>query len=85
MARLLSSVGCMSAWYSEGQRFDPRVRQNTGHEIVSTAILSLPLIQVAVLSYWRKDVHLVLVDCLGSLPRNSVDRLTDGASSARPP
>ena len=29
------------------------------------------------MSYWRKDVHLVLVNCLGSLPRNSVVRLTD--------
>ena len=31
----------------------------------------------AVVSYWQKDVHLVLVNCLGSLPRNSVVRLTD--------
>ena len=31
----------------------------------------------AVVSYWRKDVHLVLVNCLGNLPRNSVVRLTD--------
>ena len=33
-----------------GLRFDPRVRQHScmeiGHEIISTAILSLPLIQV---------------------------------------
>ena len=49
-----------------------------GHEIISTAILSLPLIQVgAIVSYWRKDVHLVLVNHLGSLPRNSLIRLTD--------
>ena len=27
--------------------------------------------------YWRKEVHLVLVNHLGSLPRNSVVRLTD--------
>ena len=33
----------------------------------------------AVVSYWRKYGHLVLVNCLGSLPRNSVDRLTDRA------
>ena len=44
-----------------------------GHEIISTAILSLPLIQVGQLY----DVHLVLVNRLGSLPRNSVVRLTD--------
>ena len=33
----------------------------------------------AVVSYWRKYVHLVLVNRLGglSLPRNSVVRLTD--------
>ena len=30
----------------------------------------------AVVSYWRKDVHLVLVNRLESLPRNSVDRST---------
>ena len=33
----------------------------------------------AVVSYWRKYVHKVLVNCLGglSLPRKSVVRLTD--------
>ena len=33
----------------------------------------------AVVSYWRKYVHEVLVNCLGglSLPRKSVGRLTD--------
>ena len=31
----------------------------------------------AVVSYWRKDVHQVLVKRLGGLPRNSVVRLTD--------
>ena len=31
----------------------------------------------AVVSYWRKDVLFVLVNHLGSLPRNSVVRLTD--------
>ena len=31
----------------------------------------------AVVSYCQKDVHLVLVNCLGSLPRNSVVKLTD--------
>ena len=28
-------------------------------------------------SYWRKDVHLVLVNYLGSLPRNSVTIVVD--------
>ena len=31
----------------------------------------------AVVRYWRKDEHLVVVNCLGSLPRNSVVRLID--------
>ena len=31
----------------------------------------------AVASYWRKDVYFVLVNRSGSLPRNSVVRLTD--------
>ena len=46
-----------------------------GHEIISTAILSLSPIQVTG-SYQllQKDVHLVLVN---RLPRNSVVRLTD--------
>ena len=35
-------------------------------------ILSILLIQVAVASYWRKYVNLVLVNCLKSLHRNSV-------------
>ena len=30
-----------------------------------------------VISYWRKEVHLTLVGRLGSLPRNSVVRLTE--------
>ena len=40
---------------------------------------SLPSIDPrrAVVSYWQKNGHLVLVNCLGGLPRNSVDRLTD--------
>ena len=49
-----SWVGCASAWYSDGRGFDPPVRQHSfvdiGHEIISTAILSLPLIRVGQLS-----------------------------------
>ena len=49
--------------------FDPQVRQNSfveiSHEIVSTAILSLPLIQIGQLSVaGEKDVHKVLVTLL---------------------
>ena len=85
MTRRASSVGCSFAWYADGRKFDPHVQQHSsveiGHEIISTAILSLPLIQEGQLfvSYWRKNVHLVLVNCLGGLPSNSVDRLTDRA------
>ena len=33
----------------------------------------------AVVSYWRKNVHQVLVNWLGGFPRNSVVRVTDRA------
>ena len=43
------SVGCASAWHADGRGFNPRVRQHSfveiGHEIISTAILSQPLIK----------------------------------------
>ena len=49
-----SSVGCASDWYSGGFEFDPPVWQlsfvEIRLEIISTAILSLPLIQVGQLS-----------------------------------
>ena len=49
-----SLVGCASAWYVDGHRFDPRVQQHSfveiSHEIISAAILSLPLIQEGQLS-----------------------------------
>ena len=73
-----SSVGCASAWHEDGRRFDIRTRfcgcdwnHFYGHSL-PTADSS-----TAVVSYWRKDVHLVLDSCLGSLHRNSVVRLTD--------
>ena len=34
---------------------------------------------VASTTYWRKDVHLILVNGLGSLPKKSVVKLTDGS------
>ena len=50
-----SSIGCTSTWYADGHRFDPRVRQHSfmefDHEIISTAILSFPLIQEGQLSF----------------------------------
>ena len=45
-----SSVGCAAAWYAHSHGFDDSVRQHsfveTDHEIISTAILPLPLIQL---------------------------------------
>ena len=35
----------------------------------------------AVVSYWRKNVHQVLVNSLGCLPRNSVDSLIERAQN----
>ena len=68
-----SSVGCTSAWHADGHGFYPRVRQYSfieiGFEIISTVADS----RRAVVSYWRKDVPLVLVNHLGlSLPRSVV-------------
>ena len=41
-------------WTADGRGFDPRVRQHSfvevGHGIISTAIISMPLIQVGQLS-----------------------------------
>ena len=73
-------VRCAIDWYSGGWGFDHWSGHIRGPLVkiwsrISTAILSLLLIQVG--SYWRKYGHLVLDNCLGSLPRNSVDRLTD--------
>ena len=83
VAGLAISVGWASAWYADGSRFDPPVWQNSfvdiGHKIISTAILPPTADSSrAVVSYWRQDVHYVLLNRLGlSLPRKSVVRLTD--------
>ena len=49
-----SSVGSVSAWHTSGPDFDPQVRHilpwRFGHEIISTAILPLPLIREEQLS-----------------------------------
>ena len=68
-----------------------RVEQSVGHLTRKSDVLdSIPRLphtfvspsadsRGAVVSYWRKYVHEVLVNCLGglSLPRRSVVRLTD--------
>ena len=54
LARPARSIGCATAWHVDSCRFDPLVRQHSfleiGHEIISTAILPVPLIQVGQLS-----------------------------------
>ena len=53
-----SSVGCTSSWYADGRGFDPSVRQHSfveiGHEIISTSVLPLTLIQVGQVSVTGK-------------------------------
>ena len=70
-----SSIGCASAWYADGSGIDPHFRRHYFVELPFSPADS----RRAVVSYWRKNVHLVLVNCLGGLPRNNVDRLTDRA------
>ena len=64
------SVGCMSDWRLGGCGFDPcRGRQHSvveiDHEIFSTVILSLPLIQEGQLSVSGERMCTILVNCLG--------------------
>ena len=71
-------VVCESAWYSGGQWFDPPARQHSfvqiGHEIISTTILSLPVIQAGQFSVTGESITL----SLRSKPvPESVDSLTD--------
>ena len=44
-----SSIGSVAAWHASGPEFDPHIRHilswRIGHEKISAAILSLPLIQ----------------------------------------
>ena len=53
-----SLIRCASPWYADGCGFDPHVRQNSfvkiGNELISVAILSLPLIQEGQLSVTDK-------------------------------
>ena len=46
-----------------------------GHSLISAAS------RRGVVSYWRTNGHLVLINCLGGLPENSVARLTDRAQN----
>ena len=63
------SVGCASDWRPGGRGFDPRRgRQHSfveiDHEIFSTVILSLPLIQEGQLSVSGKRMYTILVNRL---------------------
>ena len=74
----------MQSAHASGPEFDLHVRHilswRLDHENISTAILALLLIQEEqFVSYWRKNVHKVLVNSIGDLPRNSVVRVTDHA------
>ena len=70
-----------SAWHADGRGFDPWVRQHSfvkiGQKMISTVILSLPLIQVGQLSVTGERMCTVLINRLGSLLRNYVVRLID--------
>ena len=69
LAGLGGSVGCRSNWRPEGRGFDPRQgRQHSfveiDHEIISTVILSLPLIQEGQLSVSGERMCTILVNRL---------------------
>ena len=69
VAGLGGSVGCASDWRPGGRGFDPqRGRQHSfleiDHEIFSTVILSLPLIQEGQLSVSGEGMCTILVNCL---------------------
>ena len=77
------SIGSVSSWHASGPQFDPHIRHRYsfletwswknfyGHSPFSADS------RRAVVSYWRKNVRYVLVNCLEGLPRNNVVRVTD--------
>ena len=69
LAGLGGAVGCTSGWRPGGRGFDPRRgRQHSfveiDHEIFSTVILSLPLIQEGQLSVSGEKMCTILVNRL---------------------
>ena len=67
LAGLSGSVGCASDWRPEGCGFDPRRGRQLSleeihHEIFSTVILSLPLIQEGQLSVSGERMYSTLVN-----------------------
>ena len=68
LAGLGGSVGCTSDWRPGGRGFNPRQgRQHSfveiDHEMFSTVILSLPLIQEGLLSVSGERMCTILVNC----------------------
>ena len=77
-----SAIGSVFAWHASGPKFDPHVRHILswrlahGKNFYSHSPSSADSGRVVV-SYRQNNVHYVLLNCLGSLPRNSVVRVTD--------
>ena len=78
-----SSIESVSAWYASGHEFDPDVGTFFCEDFVMKKCYghspSSAISRRAVVSYSRKNVHYVLINCQGGLPRNSVVRVTDRA------
>ena len=77
-----SSVGCASAWHMDGHRVRSSgpatfFRGDWSCNHFCSHSLHTADSKRKIVSYRRNDVHLILVNCLGSLPRHSVVRLAD--------
>ena len=69
----LSFVGCMYDWCSGGRGFDPFFCGDGSRNHFYGYYLPTTDSSRAFVSNWRKDVHIILVNCLGlSLSRKSV-------------
>ena len=73
-----SSVGSVSAWHANNPEFDPHIQHilwiwswNNFYGHFPSSADS----RRAAVSNWWKNVHLILVNCPGDLPRNSVVNL----------
>ena len=69
-----SSIGSEFAWHASGPEFDPHVRHILSWRLWSWKHFyghspSSADSRRVVVSYWRKNVHQVLVNFLGGLPR----------------
>ena len=77
-----SSIGSMSSWHARGPEFIPISGPFFCGDLVMKKFLrpfSSSDSRRAVVNYGQKNVHQVLVNCLGGLPRNSVVGVTDRA------